>query len=58
MPCAEFDGLHLRDERLVVTYPGYTAGSAPDPLPIVVTVSWSDFKGRARSLRLMSMKAR
>lgn len=56
-PIAEFTGLNLRDELIVVDYPGYAAGgSIPDPLPIVLTCTWSDFRGRPRSLSLASMK--
>ena len=56
---AFFDDLHLRNERLVASYPGYVLGGAvPDPLQIVLTVTWNDYAGRARSMRLASMKTR
>lgn len=55
---ASFSSLHLRNEAIVSTYPGYTGGSVPDPLQIVLTCTWNDFKGRQRSLRLASMKTR
>lgn len=56
---AEFEGLHLNGESIVTTYPGYVAGDAiPDPLSIVMTLSWTDFRGRQRTLRLSSMKTR
>jgi hypothetical protein len=56
---ARFEGTHLRNQRIVATYPGYVAGGAvPDPLPIVMTITWSDDKGRPRSLSLASMRTR
>lgn len=54
---ADFNDRNLTDERMVVTYPGYTGGDVPDPLTITLTVSWSDFQGRSRSLELTSMKS-
>lgn len=56
-PIAAFNGLHLSNERVVVTYPNYVAGGVvPDPLEIVVEVRWSDFAGRSRRLRIASMR--
>jgi type II secretory pathway pseudopilin PulG len=56
-PIAKFTGLNLTDESIVVDYPGYVAGGTiPDPLPIVLTCTWSDYRGRTRSLSLASMK--
>ena len=47
------------DERLVATYPGWTAGSEVlDPQPVVLTLTWSDELGRERSLALRSLVAR
>ncbi|MFT5049036.1 MAG: prepilin-type N-terminal cleavage/methylation domain-containing protein [Chlamydiales bacterium] len=46
---------HLQDENVVVTYPGYVGGDVPDPLPVQLTIRWSDFHGRPRSLLLTSM---
>lgn len=57
-PIAAFDGLHLPNESIVVTYPGYAGGAVPDPLSIVLTLTFDDFKGRQRVLRLASMKTR
>lgn len=58
-PVAAFTGLHLRDETIVPTYPNYAGGpTVPDPLQIVLTITWSDFAGRQRILRLASMKTR
>ena len=56
---ADYDGRNLQDERIVPSYPGYVAGGAvPDPLPIVLTINWTDFGGRPRTLTLSSMKTR
>jgi len=58
-PIAAFVDLHLDDERLVATYPGWTAGSEVlDPQPVVLTLTWSDELGRERSLALRSLVAR
>lgn len=54
-----YEGLHLRDQRLVATYPGYTAGGAvPDPLEIALTATWRDQRGAARRIELHSLKVR
>ena len=56
---AAFDGLHLTDERIVADYPGYVLGGpVPDPLPIVLRASWTDSRGRPRSMVLRSMTTR
>jgi type II secretory pathway pseudopilin PulG len=58
-PIAAFTDLHLHDERLVPTYPNYAGGtSVPDPLQIQLTLSWSDYKGRARTLRIATTRTR
>ena len=58
---AGFDS--LPDQSIVATYPGFPTGSndtrdVPDPLEIVLTMSWSDFQGRARSATLTSVKTK
>jgi len=58
-PVAAFERLHLRDQRIVATYPGYTlGGSVPDPLPIVMTTTWTDRRGVQRSAVLRGMKTK
>ncbi|MBL8860718.1 MAG: prepilin-type N-terminal cleavage/methylation domain-containing protein [Planctomycetes bacterium] len=57
-PIAQFEGLHLTDQRIVADYPGYTGGAVPDPLPIVLTMTWTDPRGRPRTETLRSMKTR
>lgn len=56
---AAFEDLHLRDQRIVATYPGYVAGGpVPNPLTIVLTATWRDSRGLARRLELRSLKVR
>lgn len=57
---AAFEDLHLTDERIVPSYPGYPGGAAvpPDPLTIVLRMNWTDYGGRPRTLTLSSMKAK
>ena len=58
-PITAFDDLHLRDERIVPNYPGYTPGlPVPDPLPIVLVATWNDFRGRPRNMRIACLKTR
>lgn len=57
-PIAAFEGLHLANERIVPAYPGFTGPTPPDPLAIVLTLTFDDAKGRRRELRLASMKTR
>ena len=54
-----FTDLHLDEERMVATYPGWTPGAEVlDPQPVVLTLTWSDEMGRERSLALRSLVAR
>jgi Tfp pilus assembly protein PilV len=58
-PVAFWEGRNLRNERIVATYPGYVVGAdVPDPLEIVLTMTWTDWAGRGRRLTLSSMKTR
>jgi type II secretory pathway component PulJ len=58
-PIAAFEGLHLPGERIVPNYPNYVAGAqVPDPLQIVVTISWTDHRGRARTMRAATLRTR
>jgi hypothetical protein len=57
-PVAAFERLHLREESIVADYPGYDGGDVPDPLEIVLTVSWTDFAGRPRSLSMRTMRTK
>lgn len=54
-----FNNLHLRNQTITATYPGYVAGAAiPDPLQVVMTVQWNDYLNRPRSLSLATMRTR
>jgi prepilin-type N-terminal cleavage/methylation domain-containing protein len=53
---AAFTDLHLANEAITVDYPNFAGGAVPDPLQVVVTVTWTDFGGRDRSLSLSSMR--
>jgi len=57
-PIAAFTNLHLKNESIVPTYPGYGGGTIPDPLQIVLTLTFKDNKGRPRTMKLASMKTR
>lgn len=52
---------NLPSESLIATYAGFPTGSndprdVPDPLEIVLTLTWDDHRGRARSATLTSVK--
>jgi prepilin-type N-terminal cleavage/methylation domain-containing protein len=55
---AAFEDLHLENERIVATYPGYDGGGVPDPLEIRLTVTFDDHAGRPRSLSIASLRTR
>ncbi len=57
-PIAAYTNLHLPNQLIVADYPGYSGGAIPDPLPIVLTMTWTDPRGRPRSKTLRSMKTR
>jgi type II secretory pathway pseudopilin PulG len=57
-PIANYTGRALTNEAIVPTYPGFAGGPVPDPLEIVLTMTWSDWRGRPMSLQLATMKAR
>ena len=58
IPVPAFSDLHLDGERLVVTYPNFAGGSVPDPLEVLVTVTWNDFAGRMRSISMATLMTR
>ncbi|MDF1839542.1 MAG: hypothetical protein P1V35_16860, partial [Planctomycetota bacterium] len=56
---AQFEDLHLRDQRIVVTYPGYVVGGAlPDPLEVFVQASWTPSRGGQVTQSLRSVRVR
>lgn len=59
LPIALFEELHLDSERIVPNYPGYVPGTEiPDPLTIVLTITWRDFDGRQRTMQLATLRTR
>ena len=59
VPIAAYTDLHLRNERMVPTYPNYAGGVVvPDPLQIQLTLTWSDFKGRPRTMQIATVRTR
>ena len=57
-PIELYENLHLSAQRMVATYPGYVPGQpVPDPLQIVITITWNDFDGRPRTMWLSSMRS-
>jgi len=50
----KFTALHLRNERIVVSY----QNPAQDPLIITATISWEDSKGRAQSQSMFTARTR
>lgn len=57
---ATFSDRVLDAERIVVSYPnlGAGGGAVPDPLEIVAVITWNDYRGRQRTMRLASLKTR
>ncbi len=58
-PIPAFADRNLRNETMVPTYPNYAGvGPIPSTLDVRLTVTWDDFEGRGRSLRLNTAVAR
>ncbi len=56
-PLAAYANPNLNNGSIIVNYPGYVAGSTvPDPLEINLVMTYTDYVGRQKSLRLSSMK--
>ena len=53
-PLDTYDSLHLIDQAIVPSYPGYAGGPVPDVLQVELVCTWTDFEGRTRSLDLAS----
>ncbi|MCP5024239.1 MAG: hypothetical protein GY930_21020 [bacterium] len=54
---AQYDDLHLRDQRIVVSYPEYVQGNElPDPLRIVLTARWTNNRGAQRTESLQTAR--
>ena len=56
-PIPDYTTLNLGGETIVANYPGIVGGIVPDPLEIVLTMTWNDWAGRPRSSRLATMVA-
>lgn len=56
---AAYSDLHLESQRVIATYPNLVVGQpVPDPLEIVLTMTWTDRQGRDREMRIASVKSR
>ena len=56
---AQFDDLHLTDQRIVVTYPGYVPGGPlPDPLEVVLNATWTPRRGGQIRQTLRTVRVR
>ena len=57
-PIAKYAGKSFPTENVVATYPGYAGGAVPDPLQIVLTITWNDYAGRPRTMTVATMKTK
>ena len=58
-PIAAYTDRVLDDQTVVATYPGYTAGDPlPEALDVLVTITWTTFDRRQRSLTLRGSTTR
>ncbi len=58
VPIAKWNDHNLKGEQIVPSYPGFDGTTIPDPLEVVLTITWEDAHGRPRELALASMKTR
>jgi prepilin-type N-terminal cleavage/methylation domain-containing protein len=54
-PIPAYTNLNLPNESIVPTYPGMGGGPVPDPLEIVLTMTWNDWRGRPRQTSVATM---
>jgi hypothetical protein len=55
-PIPAYTNLNLQGESIVPTYPGMGGGGpVPDPLEIVLTMTWADWRGRPRQASVATM---
>jgi prepilin-type N-terminal cleavage/methylation domain-containing protein len=58
-PIAAYTNLNLPTETITPTYPTFGGlGPVPDPLEIVLTMTWQDWRGRPMTAQLATVKAR
>ena len=57
-PVAAFEDMHLEGERIIARYPGFAGGAVPDPLEILLTITWRDHQGGTRTLQLPCLTTR
>jgi len=57
-PGFDYNPMALLDFRIRVEYPGMVGVVAPDPLPIRLTATWTDFQGRELTLFLATAVVR
>ena len=56
---AAYTNLNLNGETVTPTYPNYGGvGPVPDPLEIVLSMTWQDWRGRPMTAQLATVKAR
>lgn len=57
-PVPFYNDLHLTNQRVVPTYPNFAGGVVPEPLEIVLDITWVDWRGRPQATRLASVRTR
>jgi hypothetical protein len=57
-PVVAYEGLHLRDQRLVATYPNFAGGLVPNSLQVCLTMTWLDANGNPRLQDLVTVVTR
>ena len=58
-PIAAYTNLNLNGETVTPSYPNYGGvGPVPDPLEIVLSMTWKDWRGRRMAIQLATVKAR
>ncbi len=58
-PIAAYSNLNLNGETITPTYPTYGGvGPVPDPLELILTMTWQDWRGRPMTAQLATVKAR
>jgi prepilin-type N-terminal cleavage/methylation domain-containing protein len=58
-PIEDYADLHLIGQQLTPSYPGFAGvGDVPEPLEILLTASWNDWRGRPQTIRLASVRTR